>query len=514
MSFKPGRSVRPLDGGDVGIALHDGGLEVLLGAVKVHVALVVVAEGVLDQLDAALVVGGQGRDLDVLGHGGKVLIGVLPAQERGGKAVVGGSFLHAAHGVGEVQVVLRDLDQVVLVGSQGQDDVPHVLDVIGAGAGVDVGAAPVVLLRRSSDGPGALGPVPVGRQGKVDAPGRQQEGEHLGGRAHGLVPVVVELALDGLVQIAGVQPLFRVADPLHDLGVDLDGALAFHAPGLTDAVAVQAEGVCIGGKGEIALGFQLFGGGLQGIPILGLFAHSGGVVGAESVQGDVPAVDQQAGAALPGGAALHAVGVRSGGLGEGVLVGQVGVGVDAQVGQGHGHVRSGVGVFVNVVRLGQEDVHLVVGGAGGLVQQGLVQLLLVDAVLVGVDDPVDLGAVLQGGDGAVGRGALHFGVDGFQPGAELVVPAVDVDDLALCRGAAARRRAGRGRGITAAARGQQAGGACGAHALQERAAADFACVHSVYLLFVLAVGGLFPSRGPFSYLYYNGIFPAEYITIP
>src|SRR5699024_4528792 len=158
--------------------------------------------------------------------------------------------------------------------------------------------------------------------------------------------------------------------------------------------------------------------------------------------------------------------------------------------QGHGHVRSGVGVFVNVVRLGQEDVHLVVGGAGGLIQQGFVQLLLVDAVLVGVDDPVDLGAVLQGGDVAVGRGALHFRVDEFQPGAEVILPAVDVVGLALCRGAPARRRAGCGRGIAAAARGQQVGGACAAHALQERAAADFACVLSVYLLFVLAVGGL------------------------
>ena len=241
------------------------------------------------------------------------------------------------------------------------------------------------------------------------------------------------------------------------------------------------------------------------------------IVGAEGVQGDVPAVDQQAGAALPGGAALHAVGVGSGGLGEGVLVGQVGVGVDAKVGQGHGHVGRSVGVFEDVVGLRQEDVDLVVGRGAALVEQGLVQLLLVDAVLVGVDDPVDLGAVLQGGDGAVVRGAHHLGINGFQAGAELVVPAVDVDYLALGRSAAGgfAGAAGCGGGVTAAAGCQQAGGAHSAHALQERAAADrTGCLvtHSLRTSSLILRPGL--CARPFLWPYYSGRFCAEYITIP
>ena len=101
--------LRPLDLGDVGVALLDGCLKVGLGAVVVHVALEVVAESVLDQLHAALVIGGQRRDLDVLGHGGKVLVGVLTAQEVRGKGGVGSRFLHAADGVGEVEVIAGDL---------------------------------------------------------------------------------------------------------------------------------------------------------------------------------------------------------------------------------------------------------------------------------------------------------------------------------------------------------------------------------------------------------------------
>ena len=297
---------------------------------------------------------------------------------------------------------------------------------------MDVGTAPVVFLRGIGDAPGAGLAVPVGVQGEVDAPGRQQEGKDLGGGAHGLVPVIVPLALDGLVEVAGIQPFLGILDPVHDLGVHLDGGLTGSHPRLRDAVAVQAEGVGVGSEGVVALGFQFLGGGLQGVPVLDLFAHSGGIIGAEDVLGDVPAVDQQARAALPGGTALHTVLVGRGGTGKGVLVGQVGVGVNAQIGQRHGHVSVGIGVFKDVVGLRQEDVHLVVRGGGSLVQQGFIQLLLVDPVLVGVDDPVDLGAVFQGGDGAVGRGALHLGVNGFQPGAEFVVPAVDVDDGALC----------------------------------------------------------------------------------
>ena len=229
------------------------------------------------------------------------------------------------------------------------------LGVVGAGAGVDVGTAPVVGHRRVAHSPGAIDAVPVGGQREVDAPRRQQEGKYLGGRTHRLVPVIVELALDSLVEIAGVQPFLGGFDPVHD------------------HVAIHAEGVGVGGEGEVSLGLELLSGLLEGVPVLDLLADHGGVVGAEDVLGDVAPVDKQTGAALPGGAALHAVLVGGRRLGERVLVGQVGVRVDAQVGQRHGHV----GV-----------------GGGGLVQQSFVQFLLVDAVLVGVDDPVDLGAVL------------------------------------------------------------------------------------------------------------------------
>ena len=252
------------------------------------------------------------------------------------------------------------------------------------------------------------------------------------------------------------------------------------SPGATQDV--QTEGVGVGREGEVALGLQLFRGGFEGVPVFDFFAHRGRIIGTKDVLRNIPPVDQKARAALPGGAALDPVLVRSGGLGEGVLVGQVGVGVDAQVGQGHGHVGLGVGVFVDVVGLGQEDVHLVVGGAGCLVQQSFIQLLLVDAVLVGVDDPVDLGAVFQGGDGAVGRSAGHFRINGFQTGAELVVPAVDIDHFAFRRSLCAAARCSSG---IPAASGQNAGSAHGAGALQERAAADgagFLLIHSTNLL--------------------------------
>ena len=35
--------------------------------------------------------------------------------------------------------------------------------------------------------------------------------------AHGLVPVVIPLTLDGLAQIAGIQPGLGGLDPVHDL---------------------------------------------------------------------------------------------------------------------------------------------------------------------------------------------------------------------------------------------------------------------------------------------------------
>src|SRR5699024_4251687 len=133
-------------------------------------------------------------------------------------------------GVGEVHVIAGDLDEVILVGSQGEDDVLDMFGVVGAGGGMDVGTAPVVFLRGIGDAPDAVLTVPVGVQGKVDAPGGQQEGKDLGGRAHGLVPVVVPLALDGFVEVSGVQPFLGGVDPVHDLLVHLDGGLTGRHP--------------------------------------------------------------------------------------------------------------------------------------------------------------------------------------------------------------------------------------------------------------------------------------------
>ena len=65
--------------------------------------------------------------------------------------------------------------------------------------------------------PGAHVAIPVGTQHEVNAPGGEQEGEDTGLGAHGLVPVVIPLTLDGLVQIAGIQPGLGGLDPVRDL---------------------------------------------------------------------------------------------------------------------------------------------------------------------------------------------------------------------------------------------------------------------------------------------------------
>ena len=173
--------VRPLNVLDVGVTLHDGSLEVGLCLFVVNNALEVVAEGVLDQLHAALVVGGQRRDLDALGNGSEVNEGVLTAQELGSEGVILGSLLHAGLGVGEVGVILGDLQQVILVGGDSQNDFLDVLGVVGAYAAMDIGAAPVIFHRGIGDSPSTHVAIPVGTQHEVNAPGGEQEGEDTGG---------------------------------------------------------------------------------------------------------------------------------------------------------------------------------------------------------------------------------------------------------------------------------------------------------------------------------------------
>ena len=173
--------VRPLNVLDVGVTLHDGSLEVGLCLFVVNNALEVVAEGVLDQFHAALVVGGQRRDLDALGNGSEVNEGVLTAQELGSEGVILGSLLHAGLGVGEVGVILGDLQQVILVGGDSQDDFLDVLGVVGAYAAMDIGATPVIFHRGIGDSPSTHVAIPVGTQHEVNAPGGEQEGEDTGG---------------------------------------------------------------------------------------------------------------------------------------------------------------------------------------------------------------------------------------------------------------------------------------------------------------------------------------------
>ena len=173
--------VRPLNVLDVGVTLHDGSLKVGLCLFVVNNALEVVAEGVLDQLHAALVVGGQRRDLDALGNGSEVNEGVLTAQELGSEGVILGSLLHAGLGVGEVGVILGDLQQVILVGGDSQDDFLDVLGVVGAYAAMDIGATPVIFHRGIGDSPSTHVAIPVGTQHEVNAPGGEQEGEDTGG---------------------------------------------------------------------------------------------------------------------------------------------------------------------------------------------------------------------------------------------------------------------------------------------------------------------------------------------
>ena len=173
--------VRPLNVLDVGVTLHDGSLEVGLCLFVVNNALEVVAEGVLDQFHAALVVGGQRRDLDALGNGSEVNEGVLTAQELGSEGVILGSLLHAGLGVGEGGVILGDLQQVILVGGDSQDDFLDVLGVVGAYAAMDIGATPVIFHRGIGDSPSTHVAIPVGTQHEVNAPGGEQEGEDTGG---------------------------------------------------------------------------------------------------------------------------------------------------------------------------------------------------------------------------------------------------------------------------------------------------------------------------------------------
>ena len=217
--------------------------------------------------------------------------------------------------------------------------------------------------------------------------------------------------------------------PVHHVGVHHHGLVVFH-PGGGDVVGVDPVGVRPAGVHIVAGGFHLLRGLIELVPV----GHGGGhglrIVGAQDRLGDGAAVDQHAGGGLIAQAPDLAVRGPHGVQGVAVLVGDVRV-RDAQLGDGHGDVGLRVDIFQRVVGLHQVHVHPLVSGDPVLLQQRLVQLLLVDPVLGGVDVPVDLRAVFQVGDGFVVGKVVDLRVVGVEFPLELVVPDVDVEDFTL-----------------------------------------------------------------------------------
>ena len=159
--------------------------------------------------------------------------------------------------------------------------------------------------------------------------------------------------------------------------------------------------------------------------------YLGGVIGTQHVLGDAAAVSEQAGSCLPGGAALAAIHTDDV-LGVLILLCQIGIGqADVRL-----DIQCIIGIHIlqGVIRFYQEDVDLVVIGSRFLIQQTFVQLVLIVVVVVGVDGPLDDGAVLQGGGGLIGCDFGNFRIVIVEAALELIVPAPDVQGLAACCG--------------------------------------------------------------------------------
>ena len=118
----------------------------------------------------------------------------------------------------------------------------------------------------------------------------------------------------------------------------------------------------------------------------------------------------------------------------------------------------GIHILQRVVCLDQEDVDLVIGSGAVLLEQGLVQLILVVVVIVGVDGPLYGDAVIQRCGGLVVGDLLDAGVIVVEAGLEFIVPAPDVQDLALLCGCIGGGLCGRAAGF---GRGRISGGGCG-----------------------------------------------------
>ena len=220
--------------------------------------------------------------------------------------------------------------------------------------------------------------------------------------------------------------------PVHHVGVHHHGLVVLH-PGGGDVVGIHPGGVSPAGVHVIAGGLHLLRRLVKLIPVGHGGAYGLRVVGAQDGLGDGAAVDQHSGGGLVAQSPDLTVGAGHGLQGVAVLVGDVRVG-DPQLRDGERHIDLRVDIFQGVVRLHQEHVNPVVGGHPALLEQRLIQLLLIDAVLGGVDNPVNLGAVLQIGDGFVVRKPLYPGVILVELALKLLVPHVDVQDLAAVAG--------------------------------------------------------------------------------
>ena len=307
---------------------------------------------------------------------------------------------------------------------------------------MNVGTTPVIFLRGIGHAPHSAFAIPVGIQSKVDAPCRQQESKHLGGGAHGLIPVIIPLTFNRLIEISRIQPFLGIIDPVHDLRIYLNRSLTSSHPRSGDAVAIQSEGIRIGGKRKVTLRLQFFCSSLQSIPVLNLFAYCYGIISTENILGNIAAIHQQAWAALPGRTALYAILVRSSGLGKLILVSQISCRINAQILQRHSYICIRIGVFEHIIGFRKENIHLIIVCSRCLIQQCLVQLLLIHTILIGIDDPVDLRSILELGNSTIRRSTFYFRVDGLQTGTEFIVPAIDIDDRTFRRSTVAYSTAG------------------------------------------------------------------------
>ena len=230
-----------------------------------------------------------------------------------------------------------------------------------------------------------------------------------------------------VVALVGVQ--LGLVNPLHQVRVNDHGFAVVSNPRSGHVVGEGAVRIVIAGEHVVALRSRLLSDSVELVPVSQRFLHCIGIVGAQHVLGDGTAIREQAGGRLPGDS-LQLV-ISGGGdflrvlvLTSQILVGQADVRLHVQrVG--------GIDVLQRVVSFDQEDVDLVVSRGGFLRAQGFVQLVLVVVALVGVDRPLDDGAIVQGGGGLILSNFLHFGIVGVEAALEFIVPAPDVQHLAL-----------------------------------------------------------------------------------